>query len=350
MITHLVLDGVAESSLGVGIDIVSSAARLSSAGLAEGPRRARALEQRVVSLDGRPVRSGSGRAVAVDGALGSRGLGACEVLVVPGVFAATERSVGRLLASETTGRATSALAQGAARGAVLAASCSATFVLAASGALDGRHATTTWWLAPEFARRFSRVTLTPERMVVEDGQVLTAGSAFAHADLMLAVVARVASTSLARLVARYLVLDERPSQARYMVLEHLRVSDPAVQEAERFIARNLDRQISLSELARAASVSPRTLARRVHDGLRMTPHELIQRVRVNHAVHLLETSRASVEEVAARVGYADAAAFRRVFRQYTGESPRDRRAAGAPSVSTARSSSRATRPAPSSRA
>jgi len=328
MITHLVFDGVAESSLGVGIDIVSTASRLSCAGLAEVPRKASVLKQRVVSLDGRPVRSGSGRPVAVDGALSPRGFGASEVLVVPGVFAATERSVDRLLTQGEITRAKDVLARGAARGAVLAASCSATFVLAASGALDGRHATTTWWLAPEFARRFPHVTLTADRMVVEDGHVLTAGSAFAHADLMLAVIARIASSSLAQLVARYLVLDERPSQARYMVLEHLRVWDPAVQEVERFIAQNLDRQISLSELARVASVSPRTLARRVHDGLGMTPHELVQRVRVNHAVHLLETSRVSVEEVAARVGYADAAAFRRVFRQYTGESPRGRRTAG----------------------
>ena len=153
-----------------------------------------------------------------------------------------------------------------------AASCSATFVLAASGVLDGRHATTTWWLAPEFRRRFPDVTLSADRMVVDAEHVLTAGSAFAHADLMLAVIARVAGPSLAHLVTRYLVLDERVSQGRYMVLEHLRVSDPALQAVEQFIAQNLERQISIDELAHVAAVSPRTLARRVHAGLGMTPH------------------------------------------------------------------------------
>lgn len=326
VITHLVLEGVAESSLGVGIDIIGSAARLSAAGLAELPRPMKVLRQRVVSLDGRPVRSGSGRTIAVDGALSLRGVGASDVLVLPGVFAATERSIERLLAREEIGRATDLLARATQKGASLAASCSATFVLGASGVLDGQRATTTWWLAPEFVRRFPSVTLVADRMVVEAERVLTAGSAFAHADLILALLARVASPSLAQLVTRYLVLDDRPSQARYMVMEHLRVSDPAVQAAFRFVATNLDRQLSVDELARAAAVSPRTLARRIHAGLGMTPHEMVQRIRVTHAAHLLETTRASVEDVAGRVGYADAAAFRRVFQKYAGESPRGRRA------------------------
>jgi transcriptional regulator GlxA family with amidase domain len=161
-------------------------------------------------------------------------------------------------------------------------------------------------------------------MVVDADGVLTAGSALAHADLMLAIMARIATPSLAKLVARYLLLDERTSQTRYMVMEHLRVSEPAVQAAERFASANVGRQFSMKELARAGAVSPRTLARRVHAALGMTPNEMVQRLRVAHAAHLLETTRASVDEVAARVGYADAAAFRRVFRRYLGESPRGR--------------------------
>ncbi|MCW5802849.1 MAG: helix-turn-helix domain-containing protein [Deltaproteobacteria bacterium] len=329
MITHLALDGVAESSLGVGIDVVGSASRLVDGGLVSTPKRSSALRQRVVSVDGRPVRSGAGRQIAVDGALSLRALGPADVVVVPGIFAATERSIARALARADVARCGEILARGAARGALVAASCSATFVLAAAGLLDGQPATTTWWLAPEFARRFPSVVLESDRMVVEADHVLTAGSAFAHADLMLAVVARIASSSLAQLVARYLVIDDRPSQSRYMVLEHLRVRDPAVQAVEKFASDHVDRQISVEELARAVAVSPRTLARRIHATLGMTPHELVQRVRVRHAANLLETTHASVEEVAARVGYADAAAFRRVFRRYAGESPRGRRARAA---------------------
>lgn len=325
MFLHLVLDGVAESSLGVGLDIIGTAERLAKAGLVKAPKRTAALHQRVVSLDGRPVISGAGRPIAVDGALNLRGVGVGDVIILPGVFAATERSIARLLERSDVLHGGELLVRARAREALVAASCSATFVLGASGLLDQRRATTTWWLAPEFARRFPRVTLSSDRMLVEADGVLTAGSAFAHADLMLAIVARVITPTVARLVARYLVLDSRPSQARYMVMEHLRVSDPAVQAAEQFVSANVDRQVSIDELAHAAAVSPRTLARRIQAGLGMTPHKLVQRVRVTHAVHLLETTTASVDEVAARVGYADAAAFRRVFRQVAGDSPRGRR-------------------------
>ena len=325
MITHLVLDGVTESCLGVGIDIVASAANMATNRVVHVPHGVRLLRQRVVSLDGHPVRSGAGRTIAVDGALSLRGMGASDVLVVPGWFAATETSIERLLSRSETQHAAVALERAAAKGVMLAASCSATFPLAATGVLDGQRATTTWWLAAAFARRFPAVSLTVDRMVVEAPGVLTAGSAFAHADLMLAVIARIAGPTLAQWVARYLVLDNRPSQSRYMVMEHLRVSDPALQKVERFIIKNLDRQITLEEMASVAAVSPRTLARRMHAGLGMTPNELVQRLRVSHATHLLETTSVSVDEVAARVGYADPAAFRRVFRRFAGESPRGRR-------------------------
>ncbi len=326
VITHLVLDGVAEGALGVGIDVVSTAARLVEAGLVPAARRAKPLRQRVVSIDGAPVRSGTGRSVSVDGAFGLRGVGTGDVVVVPGLSAATEPAVERLLARADVARGAQLLARASARGAMVAASCSATFVVAASGLLAGRSATTTWWLVPAFARRFPDVAVCVERMVVESDGVLTAGSAFAHADLVLGLIARVASPSLAHMVARYLVLDERVSQARYMVMEHLRTADPVLRAVERFATANVGRQLTLDELARAGGTSPRTLARKAKAAAGMTPMEFVQRVRVAHASHLLETTQASVEEVAAQVGYADAAAFRRVFRRYAGETPRGRRA------------------------
>jgi len=327
VITHLVFDGVAEGALGVGLDVVGAAARLVEAGLVPVARRAKPLRQRVVSVDGEAVRSGTGRTIAVDGAFSLRGVGAGDVVVVPGLSAVTEPAVERLLSRADTARGAELLSRVSTRGALVAASCSATFVLAASGVLAGQRATTTWWLAPEFARRFPEVGLCAERMVVEGDGVLTAGSAFAHADLMLGVVARVAGPSLAHMVARYLVLDERVSQARYMVMDHLRTSDPALRAVERFVAANIGRQLTLDELAKAAGASARTLARRAKVALGMTPIEFVQRLRVAHAAHLLETTQASVEEVASRVGYADAAAFRRVFRRYAGETPRGRREA-----------------------
>ncbi|MFV8753498.1 GlxA family transcriptional regulator [Nannocystaceae bacterium ST9] len=324
MIVHLVFDGVAEGPLGVGLDVVGTAARLASAGRGVATPKRQAA-QRVVSIDGQPVRTGTGRSFAVDGALTLRGLGRGDVLVVPGLGAASEPEVAALLARPDVERGIEAIARAAAKGVLVAASCSATFVLAASGVLEDRQATTTWWLSPTFAKQFPRVSLCADRMVVESGDVLTAGSAFAHADLMLAIVTRTLGPSLAHLVAKYLVLDERPSQARYMVMAHIRNSDPAILQLEKFINSNLERQLTIEDMARATATSPRTLARRVEAALGTTPRQFARRLKIAHALHLLETTREPVETIAASVGYADPAAFRRIFQREIGESPNSRR-------------------------
>lgn len=323
MIEHLVFDGVADGPLGLGLDVVSTAARLAQ--MTDGSLRPDVLQQRIASIDGKAIRTAAGRNLEVDGTFRPGRLGARDVVVLPGLSAATPAEANALLERSDIVRGCELLRQAAARRASLAASCSATFVLGASRLLDGRQATTTWWLAANFARRFPKTSLSADRMVVESKRVLTAGSAFAHADLMLALIARIASPSLAHLVARYLVLDERPSQARYIVQEHLRTSDPTVRRLEDFVRANLHRQLTLTAMAKATATSPRTLARRVHDALGTTPQLFARRLRVAQAAHLLETTGHSIEAIAARVGYADTAAFRRTFRDAMGEPPSHRR-------------------------
>ena len=100
------------------------------------------------------------------------------------------------------------------QGAQVAAGCASTFLLGEAGLLQGRCATTTWWLAPHFRERFPGVELDMDRMVVADGPITTAGAALAQADLMLELVARHGSAELARQCARYLLLDRRTSQSR----------------------------------------------------------------------------------------------------------------------------------------
>ena len=325
-ITQLVFDGVADGPVAVALDILGAAARIVRAGLLQIPKRQLPSRVRLVSIDGKPVRTAAGRELSVDGMFALRGLGAGDILVLPGLWMTTPREITAALERPDIARATELVARAAERGVLIAGSCAATFVLAASGVLDGREATTTWWLGPTFAQRFPRITLRTDRMVVASERVLTAGSAFAHADLMLAILAQTVSPSLAHLVARYLLLEERASQSRYMIIDHLRSADPVLQKLERFVNANIHRQLTLEQMARATATSPRTLARRTEHALGTTPVRFAQRLRVAQAVHLLETTRRSVEEIAARVGYADAAAFRRIFRRETGEAPRARRA------------------------
>lgn len=323
--TQLVFDGVADGSAAVTLDVLGAAVRIARAGLVDIPKSHLPSRTRVVSVDGANVRTADKRALIVDGALHLRNLRAGDVLILPGLGMATPAQIDTALRRADIVRGCELIARAAAKGVQLAASCSACFVLAASGVLDDREATTTWWLGTSFAQRFPRITLRQDRMVVSSGPVLTAGSAFAHADLMLALVAHTLSPTLAQTVAKYLVLDARASQARYMVLDHLRSADPLIAALERFITANLHRQLSLEQMARATASSARTLARKLEHALGTTPLHFAQRLRIAQAVHLLETTQRTVDDVASAVGYADAAAFRRVFRRETGESPRARR-------------------------
>jgi transcriptional regulator GlxA family with amidase domain len=324
-----VLEGVSDGAVGITLDVLGAANRVESLGLLPGRARPRRLEARLVSLDGEPVRTASGRALPVDGRATLRGRARDDILVVPGLGMDTPGAIDAELRRETVLRGLDFIRRAAELGLTVAASCSATFLLGAAGVLDGGPATTTWWLARDFARRFPAVDVRVDSMVVAHRRVLTAGSAFAHADLMLTLLARASGPSLARLVSRFLVVDERPSQARYMIAEHLRTDDAALRRFERFVREHLHRVVSVEEMARAAGTSSRTLARRLEEQLGTTPLRFVQRLRAERAVQLLETTARSVEAIASEVGYADPAAFRRVLRRETGRSPREFRARSA---------------------
>ncbi len=130
------------------------------------------------------------------------------------------------------------------RGTTIASACAGTFLLAEAGILDGVRATTTWWLSPTFRTRYPRVDLDHSQMVITDDGITTAGAAFGHVDLALAIV-RASSPALADLVARYLVVDERPSQAAYTIPSALAQSDPTVAAFERWIREHLGEPISM---------------------------------------------------------------------------------------------------------
>jgi transcriptional regulator GlxA family with amidase domain len=196
----------------------------------------------------------------------------------------------------------------------IAAACIGTFVLAQSGLLDGQHSTTTWWLAPLFRKRYPNVLLDESNMIVTSGRFVTAGAALSHMDLALWLV-RGVSPELASLTAKYLIVDSRTSQSAYALSDHLTHSDVVVQRFERWARARLAEGFSLDDAARAVGASKRTLARRLQNVLGKSPLSFFQSLRVERAVHLLRTGSASVDEVAARVGYADGATLRALLRR-----------------------------------
>jgi transcriptional regulator GlxA family with amidase domain len=304
----LVLDGVFDLGLSAVLDAFQTANELIDASDLTVPR----FEVKVVGVR-KMVKTSQGLTVPVS----ATGWRAPDCVVVPAIGFKMPGPLETALARPDVQDAGATLRQWARRGATMTAACIGTFVMAESGLLAHQHATTTWWLAPLFRKRYPNVLLDESNMIVKSGRYVTAGAALGHIDLALWLV-RGVSPTLASLTAKYLIVDSRPSQSAYALTDHLVHSDPLVQRFESWARSRLRQGFSLDEAARAVGSSKRTLARRMQTVLGKSPLSYFQSLRVERAVHLLKTSSASVDEIAERVGYTEGSILRVLLRRRLG--------------------------------
>jgi transcriptional regulator GlxA family with amidase domain len=263
-----------------------------------------------VGANREPVPTAGGLLVPIDITTDDDRLTDMDMLVVPALAVNTPGGIVDALLRDDV-RAVRRLAGDWARdGRPLAAACTGTFVLADAGVLDRRRATTSWWLADEFRRRYPHVSLDMSRMVIVDGAVTTAGAAFAHIDLAMHLVASV-SPQLADATAAALLFDQRPARSVQAAHSYLESADQLLVDFEAWIRANLDRDISIPDAAFAIGTTRRTLERRVRDQLGITPYALVQRLRIERAHHLRQTTPLSLDQIAAMVGYRSASALRK---------------------------------------
>jgi transcriptional regulator GlxA family with amidase domain len=301
----LVLEGVFDLGLSAVLDAFQTANEVNEMCELAIPR----FEVRVVAVR-KSVRTSQGLSVPVQ-AVGGR---PADCVVVPAIGFKMPGPLEGALARSDVQDAVGILRQWAGRCPTMTAACIGTFVMAESGLLDDQRATTTWWLSPLFRKRYPRVLLDESNMIVKSGRFVTAGAALSHMDLALYLV-RGISPRLASLTAKYLIVDWRPSQSAYALTDHLVHSDPLVQRFEVWARARLRHGFSLDAAARAVGTSKRTLARRMQSVLGRSPGAYFQSLRIERAVHLLKTGTASVDEVAARVGYTEGATLRTVLRR-----------------------------------
>ena len=300
-VTVVEIQGCMASSAAITHDVMATANKISGAAK-------RALPFKVTTVRCGPSRN-SGK------------LRGAELIIVPGLGTASPKELDAKLKSPACQRLRDTLVEAFEVGAMLAAPCASTFLLAETGLLNGRRATTTWWLAPLFRRRYPEVELVTDQIVVADWPIATAGAAMAQMDLMLAIVNRFSGQSLAKACANYLLLDERHSQAPFMAIAYLANQDSRIAKAEKWVRDNIARDFTVDELAEAVALAPRTFARRVAGTCGVSPIRFVQRIRIETARYLLETTRLSVEEIARQVGYAEPSTLRRLIRRDTKHSP-----------------------------
>jgi transcriptional regulator GlxA family with amidase domain len=311
------LDGVMDSSLAITLDTLMAAQAFAE-------RNAGASQVRVVTAGYRKTVTTRGRLRMTADTTFKKVLESKskpDWVIVPGMGLRSEKVMDARLAQKDMAEAAALLQAMDQRGIKIGASCSSVFLLAKAGLLQEREATTTWWLANSFRQRYPEVRLDEARMLVRDGNYLTAGSAFSQLDLMLAVVAEALGSSIAHLCSHYLVIDQRPSQARYMIQSHMQNADPTVMAAERWVDAHLSSPISVTGLSEKLAVSPKTLARRIEQATGISPVKFIQRRRLLRAVHLMETTALSIEAVAAEVGYQDGTSLRKLIKREFGTTP-----------------------------
>ncbi|MGW0632178.1 GlxA family transcriptional regulator [Streptomyces sp. NPDC002758] len=265
------------------------------------------------TVDGRPVRTNADFSVAVDH--GPEILATADTVVVASVEPSR-------IPTELPAEVAAALAR-IRSDARIVSICTAAFVLAAAGLLDGRRATTHWQVADWFQRAYPQVDLDPDVLFVHDGRILTSAGAASGVDVCLHLVRTDHGSELANQVARRCVVPpfRDGGQAQY-IEQPVPVTGAASTAATRaWVLEHLGEPLALTDLSGHAGMSLRTFARRFNDEVGLSPGRWLIQQRVARARHLLESSDLSVDRIAGQVGFATGASLRQHLHAAIGVSP-----------------------------
>lgn len=218
------------------------------------------------------------------------------------------------------------LARMHAKGAQLCSACSGIFLIAETGLFDGNDATVHFGYAREFSAAYPAVRIHPERVLVISGrreELVSSGASNTWHDMALHLVARHAGATLAQDMARTFALQwHQDGLAPYIVFDgKTGHGDAEIEAAQKWLARHFSTANPVEQVVRRSKLAERTFKRRFAQATGLPPIGYVQRLRVEDAKRRLERSDASVDEVSWRVGYEDAAFFRRLFKRVTGMAP-----------------------------
>jgi transcriptional regulator GlxA family with amidase domain len=271
----------------------------------------------LVSPDGEPIQLKQGVTLAVQ----PHNWLQADALVVPAAYAYNRQQLSALAAQSAA--YFPGLQQAADNGTLIAAHCTSTFILAGSGLLTHKNATTSWFFKEVFQQLYPDVHLQLNKLLVQDDNLLTAGATTSFINLCLALTEQLAGEQFARQIAKIMLTDpNRTSQIPYMDIsigqQH---NDALITQVQKHLAVTLAKPFALEPLADQFHLTKRTLLRRFKAALNDTPLNYLQRLRVEQAKRLLETTNQPIEQIVQQVGYEDMSSFRKLFLNYTELSP-----------------------------
>jgi transcriptional regulator GlxA family with amidase domain len=212
-------------------------------------------------------------------------------------------------------------------GTVLGGVCIGSIMLARSGLLDGRSATTHWSSAESFAALYPSVRLEADKPIVDDGDLITTAGLMAWSELGLRLVDRLMGPSIAADTARFLVIEHSDSASQCgsnfaPILSH---GDGAILKVQHWLQASGAVDVSVAAMAQQAGLEERTFLRRFRHATGLKPTEYCQHLRVGKARQMLEFTNGTIDHIAWTVGYQDPSAFRATFKKITGLAPSDYR-------------------------
>jgi len=209
------------------------------------------------------------------------------------------------------------------RGALIASACSGAFLLAETGILQGRSATTHWQLAERFRQRYPDIDLQIDRLLIDGEDYLCAGGTSAHLDLALYLLEKLGSTKLATACARIMLIDRSRRQQAPFVRFRGRKNhgDEPILKIQQWLDENYREKIAVRQMAERSGLNERTFLRRFRKATGEAPLEYLQRMRIETAKQLLCGKDQNLEMITRHVGYEDVSSFRRLFKEIVGLSP-----------------------------
>lgn len=209
------------------------------------------------------------------------------------------------------------------KGTILCSACAGAFILAKTGLLNNRIATTHWQLAEKFNELFPKVSLEVESLLINDGDIISAGGLMSWIDLGLEIVAQFTKPHIMRTLGKFLIVDTGKREQRYYgsFTPKFTHGNKQILQVQHYIQGNYNTTLNVSVLAALACMSERTFLRQFTNATTLKPIQYIQKVRVQKACEILETTTQSFEQIALNIGYDDVNSFRKVFIKVIGLSP-----------------------------
>lgn len=209
------------------------------------------------------------------------------------------------------------------QGVILSSVCAGAFVLASTGLMNGRKMTTHWAYADLLSQRFPDIEVDVNQLIIDDGEIITAGGLMSWTDLGLRLVHRLLGPTVMIDTARMLLVDPPGREQRYYSVFSPRLThgDAAVLKVQHWLQTTQAKDVTLTALAAQAGLEERTFLRRFQKATGMTSTEYCQHLRVGRAQELLQFSSDSFDRIAWEVGYSDPGALRKIFTRIVGLTP-----------------------------